>query len=214
MNIRTVYTHLPEYEEVRDRLYCRLFNPGIMTGYTESFLSRPWMDLALCCYFEMTMFDEPGAVPVRRYFLSDWNVTEEKVFSDAWHNTEKRERIMFCSLEELLRELAAGEADGKAERFPEDCPLYILSSKERQYGAVYMASPAVLRQIARHLERNFYILPSSIHECLILPELQGERAERLNGLVRSVNSEIVEENEILSDHVYYYDGKTGTVRIY
>ena len=214
MDIKTVYTSLPEYEEVRNRLYCRLFNPGIQTRYSESILSRPWMDLALCCYFDMTLSGEFGTVPVRQHFLTAWTVTEEQVFTDACHDTEKQERVMFRSIDGFLRDLADVETSGKENDFPGKCPMYILSSSERLFGAVYMAFPAVLRQIARSLGESFYLIPSSVLECLILPESRQEDTAKLNHLVSTVNAGVVEENEVLADHIYYYDGEEDSVRMY
>ena len=55
--------------------------------------------------------------------------------------------------------------------------------------------------------KNLYLIPSSIHEWLYIEDKGMFTREELTNLLRSVNSEIVSEEEILSDHLYYYEGK-------
>jgi len=73
--------------------------------------------------------------------------------------------------------------------------------------------PAVLKRVGRELGTGYYILPSSIHECLILPDTEPVEKEELNSLVAVVNRGFVSERDVLTDHVYYYDRIRNQVRI-
>lgn len=60
-------------------------------------------------------------------------------------------------------------------------------------------------------KQNFYILPYSIHELILLKDDDGCDIHELSAMVRCVNEEQVEVDERLSDHAYYYDWKQNKV---
>ena len=68
-----------------------------------------------------------------------------------------------------------------------------------------MLYPHVLSHISKILRKNFFVLPSSIHECILVPDLGQYSREELAKMVKEVNQTQVEEEEILSYQVYYYD---------
>lgn len=63
----------------------------------------------------------------------------------------------------------------------------------------------VLDAFSRKMGNNIYIIPSSIHEVLLVPEFEGICEEELTNMVREVNKCEVDDVDVLSDHVYYYD---------
>ena len=94
---------------------------------------------------------------------------------------------------------------------------YILSNKSRTNGAVYLASSEVMEKISRLFPDGIYLLPSSVHEILVLPKgkdgLWREKTPfELGEMVREVNRTSVEREEILSDRIYEYDKERGKVR--
>ena len=62
-------------------------------------------------------------------------------------------------------------------------------------------------------EKGYFILPSSVHEVLLLEETGNEDRCGLYRMVREVNEKNVPREEFLSDSVYYFDRKTGRIRI-
>ena len=66
--------------------------------------------------------------------------------------------------------------------------------------------------LAQELGSDLYILPSSIHEILLLPVSAG-KPEELAEIVKEVNRTQVQPEERLSDSVYLYDRKSGEIRI-
>ncbi|MCD8300425.1 MAG: DUF5688 family protein [Clostridiales bacterium] len=61
--------------------------------------------------------------------------------------------------------------------------------------------------------RNFYILPSSVHELILVPGERMADEYRLTQMVREVNRETVLNEEVLADHVYYYDMAVGLMAL-
>lgn len=206
-------TRFSEYETARRQLFCKLTDPNRLAGGCGDMPSRPWMDLRISCYYDMAEDGLPDCgMVIRNDCLSLWHVSGEQVLEDAWKNTVERQRILFSPLDRVLREMEAEREWTEGMDFRERSPLYILTNTERMFGAVYMAVPEVLGLIGEKLESDFYILPSSIHECMILPVTEPADEEGLNRMVSVINRDCVEDAEILADHVYFYDRLLRHVR--
>lgn len=95
----------------------------------------------------------------------------------------------------------------------EKLPLYVLTNTRRSYGAAWIMDPDVLKKISGKLEDDFYILPSSVHECMILPVHFREDPDSLAQMVEEINESQVAPEEILSDNVYVYHRKEGVLKI-
>ncbi len=92
--------------------------------------------------------------------------------------------------------------------------MYVVTNKKRMYGAVAMLDRKVMKKAAEILGRDFIILPSSIHEVIVIPALNGdEDAGQMALMVKEVNATEVTADEILSEHVYRYDYQTGEIEI-
>ena len=87
----------------------------------------------------------------------------------------------------------------------EDDFLFVLTNPMRHFGASCLLYPGILEQIACQLGENFYLLPSSIHETMIVPEGQSPSLETLQEMVKEINETQMDVEEVLSDYVYYYN---------
>ncbi len=123
---------------------------------------------------------------------------EEEALSGSW-----REKWA----EEVMNTLTP-EAISDRER----C-LFVLGNKDRIQGACTMIYQGVLQDVADYLDRDIFILPSSIHEVLILPDSGFMEAGELRQMVKEVNETQVQEQEVLSEHVYRFDRRQGRLLI-
>lgn len=88
-----------------------------------------------------------------------------------------------------------------------DC-MYVLTNMTSCNGAGAMFCDALLEKIQTKLDSDFYLLPSSIHEVIIVPDEGGFDRSELDAMVKTINETEVDANDRLADHVYYYsDGK-------
>ena len=92
-------------------------------------------------------------------------------------------------------------------------PMAVLSNKGKMYGAAGMRDTGVLDSYAKAVGGDLYILPSSLHEVILLPALGGYVAEQLKAMVSDINSECVPTEDCLSDSVYYYSCSDKTVKL-
>ena len=85
--------------------------------------------------------------------------------------------------------------------------LYMLTNAEGHYGATVFFYPGIAERIGDILGRNYYVLPSSVHEMMIVPEGKGVIIKDLKRLVREANAGVVDSRELLSNKVFYYNRK-------
>lgn len=85
-------------------------------------------------------------------------------------------------------------------------PLYVLTNTYRTNGATVLLYDDILKELSDLFEKDLIILPSSIHEVLILAadENDGQNLDHYTAMVKEVNASQLQDEEILSDHAYYY----------
>ena len=95
----------------------------------------------------------------------------------------------------------------------DEVPMYVCSNTSKINGAGVILYDGLLKEFADRVDNNFYILPSSIHETLFIPDAGDVDVNYLKQMVRDVNTTQVAPDEILSDNVYYYDRLTDRVEM-
>ena len=104
--------------------------------------------------------------------------------------------------------------EGKTECLPNEGAernLLILTNRSGVYGASAILYEGVLKNIAQRLGSDLVILPSSVHEVILLPYEDERRMEGLERMVREINQTVLPEEEVLSDQVYVYNRETDKV---
>ena len=89
--------------------------------------------------------------------------------------------------------------------FSESIPMYVISNCYRTNGAGVILYDQFLQQLSDRFESNLILLPSSIHEMIILPVEDASELREFTYMVREVNDTQLTDDEVLSDHAYYYD---------
>ena len=92
-------------------------------------------------------------------------------------------------------------------------PLYVLSNSNGLYGASCMVYQNVLKDFADHLQADLILLPSSVHEVLLTPNLEDSSYEDLSSMVTSINRQEVSPEEQLSNQVYLFSRKDGSLKV-
>lgn len=108
-----------------------------------------------------------------------------------------------------MTEIGGREQEGKVKgrEEEEDMPdvMFVLTNSCRSYGAACLLYPDIMEVIGTMMGENFYILPSSIHELILVPQSKGLSKPEMEELVKEVNETQVKDEDQLSEHVYYYD---------
>lgn len=199
------------YEEVRNGLYMRLVNAEKNEEMLKEVPHRKWRDLALVCYYRMPRETlDYGTIQIHNFQLACWGVSPEQILEDAWQNTRREFQPRLRPVREVLFSIREEVPFAPVEDIPE-MPLYVLTGKEQYMGAVCITLPGVAEDISEKMNGDFYVLPSSIHECLVVPD-DGSfqfKTEELNAMVREINLTQLTPEEVLSEHVYHYSREKG-----
>lgn len=196
---------LQNYEELKGKFACKLIHRGKNEKLLNDIPYVPWMDLAIVVFVLLEVSPYGTAtVLVRKEHLEIWGLTEAQLFDEAKKNTPILLPYQFCPMRKLLREICPYTVDEGEE---EEESLYVLSNKLRSFGAASMLYEGILEKVGQKLGENYYILPSSIHEVIVVPESKSPVKQDLEEMVREINETQVEEEEVLSDRVYYFSRK-------
>lgn len=196
---------LQNYEERKGKFACKLIHRGKNEKLLNDIPYVPWMDLAIVVFVLLEVSPYGTAtVLVRKEHLEIWGLTEAQLFDEAKKNTPILLPYQFCPMRKLLREICPYAVDEGEE---EEESLYVLSNKLRSFGAASMLYEGILEKVGQKLGENYYILPSSIHEVIVVPESKSPVKQDLEEMVREINETQVEEEEVLSDRVYYFSRK-------
>lgn len=171
----------------------------------------PFLDLAIVFYLLLPCGDHAmtGSALIRHEHLRSWHMTVQDLADLARENTPRLLKQELLPMEEMLRQLLTPEAaealftDDRKER----CPLYVLTNRLQLYGAGCMLYDGVLETFATARGCDLYVLPSSVHEVLLMPVSEKFSKEELDEMILQVNREHVSREDILSDHVYRYSLK-------
>lgn len=152
-----------------------------------------------------------------------WNVTEKELWDLAQVNTPREYPAELRSMTDMMKEIAMenlGDSydEDLIDAFLEDeenvAPLYVLSNMSGLYGAGCILYKDVLKNFADTLGRDLILLPSSIHEVLITPDLPETSYAELSSMVTCINRKDVPMEDQLSNQVYLYkraDNKISVV---
>ena len=143
-----------------------------------------------------------AAVLIRREHLGMWGIDEKTLHDAAVRNTKRMLPWDFRSMSELINSMMNTEL---LQDSSQEVPLFVLSNKDKSFGAVWMTDAEILEKIGEKLKDNYYILPSSVHECLIVPAAVVSDERMLLEMVQEINETQVEPEEVLADAVYQYD---------
>jgi hypothetical protein len=201
-----------DYGRVRKNLRFRLINTEKNTEILKTLPHREFLDLSLIYTVEFSYEKEFGSIWVRNEHANMWAVDEKELFDQAKENMESADESMLEDIENLLTRMK--NDSGLEWEGDFNTPMYILSNKKRLYGAIQMLDKNALREAANLLGEEFMILPSSVHEIILVPVPEDEDGiSNLLKTVREVNNTQLDFKEILSYHVYRYSRKTGRIVI-
>lgn len=200
------------YSEIKDKLIYRLVNRETNKEMLKSVPYIAYLDLAIvfCVLLEVTRYGT-ATMPVRNGHLDMWGITRKEVYEQAKENTVRLLPDEFSAMSAVIEEISRipfNKREIEGMKFVED-DMYVLSNQLRSNGAAAILYEGRLEAIGMYLKSNYYVLPSSIHEVIIVPERAAPGKEELSAMVAEINQTQVEAEEVLSNRAYYYDRKEG-----
>ena len=216
--------NLTNLDFCRNIIYMKLINADMNKHITAPDSDIPYVrydDLGLISIFQISMekYNRMNSVMVNKSLLNTWGINEEGLEKIAKENLERDRPIHIDPMENVLSNFMKRCSDEMPEEILAglenarlDMPMYVVTNSTLFHGAQTMMYPDFISKVQQATGFDkFMILPSSIHELIIVPYVApyAENAKITNGildLVPTVNREQLNHDEILSDNVFYCDG--------
>lgn len=196
---------ITNFNIIKEKIVCKLIHAPRNETLLKTLPFVPFLDFAIVFYILFEV-DEKGTatIPVTEDLIQLWETSLKEIHELAKQNTPKLLPAVFKPMRIVMEELLGNPCDNIIQA---DDIMFVLTNSLRSLGASCILYENTLLHIGNFLKENYYILPSSIHEIIIIPESQAPCRETLNEMIIEVNETQVEPEEVLSDHVYYYDCK-------
>lgn len=195
-----------DYDRVKDRIFYKLINHGKNEELLKDIPHFGWQDLEVVFYYEMdeTVF-EKAFIQICNSHLAMWGRSAEEVYQTAQQNMKQSRPELLVTLSDLLEEMVGIKME-------ESMPfLYVLTNKEKVFGASAMLYSEKMKQLADWWMSDLLILPCSIHEVLVLADNRGQGYGFYRQMVNEVNMTQVDPEEILSDNLYRYSREKAEI---
>ena len=217
---------LTDFAAVRDKIVVRLVNYDRNRTQLEHCPHKQYLDLAITFRY-LASRDVMGMASslITDQDFENWGIAIEELYSIALFNTMRILPWRIHSLTQMVSECVRQKAPdklveelladiGELDRSEDGIHMHVLTNEAGINGATCILYDNVLRQFATTLNCNLFVMPSSIHEMMLVPHREDTDAHFLAELVSEANQSTVGLVDLLSDRIYYYDRDTDTVSIY
>ena len=202
-----------DYEKMKDKLQMRICDKEWNTDRLEDKAFTEHRDFA--AYYAVNLEENRegiSSIPVTVSLMNEWGVSVEQIQADAMM-ADRNRGVVLMNMNEIIKSMIFGEEPENLLNEKLDIetmrePMFCLTNAQKMNGASLLLQEDIRKQIGECLGSDYFVLPSSIHEVLILPDNGLFEVPELNAMVKEVNETQVERQEQLSDKVQFCDGKT------
>lgn len=215
---REAINHMPtfnlegvdDYENMRTKLLMEVVSAEANKELLETVPHKLLEDMAIIYRFDATEIAGDGAsIVLTNVLLDKFGVSAEQVHQDAVKFAPQNRPLEIKGMGEVLA-AQMGVDDPSVLGFdydPEDEKMFVASVAGNILGAGILAYEEFMDKAAERVGGSFYLLPSSIHEVLLVPDNGTFDLRALENMVREVNATTVDPKEKLTDSVYHYDAE-------
>lgn len=203
--------YFEDFGKVRKCIVYKVINYSRNKKLLETVPHKRLLDLAVVYYCLLGQSEgESATALVYNTHLEKWKITEQQLYYAAVENTPNLLQSQIRPMSAIIKAML-GEEEPESRSDSEE--MYVLTNQSRMNGAACILYEDVLYQFASKIGHDLYILPSSVHEVILLPKLETYDREELEKIVREVNTEGVAKEEVLSEHVYTYSRSDGMISL-
>ncbi len=200
-----------DWGQVKGSIYPVLLSTEENKEMFEKVVSTPLLDLSVAYIYRGEIGGRCAGVKISYQMLKAYGISAGELHRQAMGNLagdgyQFRDIYSFvvglgCHVRDDLDLGGAGQGD----------KAFVLTNRAGFYGAAGILDKERVREFADG--RDFYILPSSIHETIFVRAEGGSGMEDYNCMVQAVNETELDAEERLSDHAYFYDATADEIRM-
>lgn len=188
-----------DFSKIREKLFYRLINYEKNQELLSMVPHTRFLDLAKIYYADCRIGETTSSILIYHRHVEEWNITEDELITAAEENTP---RLYPANLHPICDTLGLGDDINLIPEMP--VPMFVLSNTENHNGAAAVCYKDVLDRFSQKIEDDLVILPSSVHETILLPLQKNNSKESLREMVYDANRTMLDQSEFLSDNVYLY----------
>ena len=195
-----------DFSKVTDKLFFKVVNLEKNKGKLLDVPYRKLLDLAMVplCRVNNSVLGD-GVITIQKSHLDNWEISEDELWENIGDNAKVAAPLKISGLVDVLERLSGQSLDMEPL-----CGISVVTNTADNLGAGAVFYPGVLEEMAAERECDLYIIPSSVHETLVIPDPQLEiDICHMRDIIREVNRTSVAEEEILSDNLYRYERESG-----
>ncbi len=205
-------SRITDIDQVKDHIVCKILNADMNKDYLDNKPHTMVEDLAVFYAVDLGG-DHTGhmSAPITYGLLEQYGISQDELHQIAMDNLSNSD-IEFRSMRDMLVDMmfpdGIDENDPRAFMLPpeEETPtMFVLTNADKINGATCILDTKTMEDISEKIGGDFYIIPSSLHEVIILPDRPDIDKDTLEHMVHDVNAGEVAPEDRLSDHVYMYD---------
>lgn len=206
------------YNNMKDNLYYTVINAEKNEKLLQDIPHQRREDLAIVYRVNVCISEEgTGSVLLNNEHIKLWGVDYREVHDQAVRNMPKILPYKFENMNDIIAEMMGMDVE-QFEDMAGESVMWVLSNDKRMQGAAYMFDEGVMSSIAEKLGGDFIVLPSSLHEVIIIKEEdimveENIDLEFIRRMVSEVNESQVEPDEVLSDAIYRYSSKDNKLSL-
>lgn len=184
-----------------------------------------FLDMALVFYCHVPQKELGSAtILVHNSHLKMWGVSKERLYWDAQRNTPRILPARILSMEAMLKEICPADMipkelekaeegeNGSASVLEKGGRMFVLGNEKRLFGAASMFYGGIVEEFSDKIEKNLFLLPSSVHEVILMPDDGLKEPEELWKMVCEINETQLEPEDVLTDSVYYFSRKCKKIK--
>ena len=223
MNVVDI-SYYDDYESIKPYFRLKLVNRTLNKEILKKAVHRPFLDMEVLVYARVdNEILGSGSITVLKDHLSVWGIDEDTLYRDAMdnqHNLNSSEIVgIYDLLMDMVKKMSLNDEDrNEAIEYLNNqneklkyIGMQVLSNKDRFYGASAMLDTEFLSKYSEEIDSDFFILPSSIHELIIVPYSEFTNREELTSMIKQVNDTTVAIEDKLSDSLYVYSQNENKV---
>ena len=199
-----------DFDSVRGRLFIKLINRQKNEEFLAEVPHEQFLDLAITAYVRVNEKKiGNGLIMVRNEHLRQWGVDGNTVLKIAKQNTHDHDGYNIRHIMDVITHLSGDVSGHIMDRA--DFPMYVATNEKMINGAAVMTMPDKLREFAGVIGGDYYVIPSSVHELILVGKRKYTGTQDIDEMIRQVNATQVGPDDVLSDHVYMYSKRDGVL---
>ena len=229
------------FDVVKDKIAFKLINTAANKKLLRDVPNISFLDLSVVFYFIFdNEYMGSATALIHNVHMVMWGITKEELYEIAKKNTPEILKCDIRNMNDLIEEIILDDIknmvceengaykaacdeemanevkdnlmkDIRAQK--DKIAMYVLTNRQRLNGAASLLYDGIVRDFANQVESDLYIIPSSVHEVILIPALKGMEGDDFNEMIREVNENELDQVDVLSSHTYYYSREKDEIMI-